>query len=113
MNEAVYLFSYGTLQLDQVQRQVFDRVLRGEKDKLKGYTIENLRILDPAVVQKSGKEYHPMAVPSDRESDEVEGTLFRLSQAELELADTYEVSDYKRIQVQFHSGKRGWVYVGR
>ena len=41
-----FLFSYGTLQLDQVQLENYGRKLKGNKDLLKGYRIEDLEIAD-------------------------------------------------------------------
>ena len=50
--------------------------------------------------------------PSANPADEVAGMAFRLSAAELAAADTYEVSDYKRIEVRLKSGLAAFVYVG-
>ena len=38
--------------------------------------------------------------------------MFRLTPAELAQADSYEVSDYKRIAVRLKSGLEAFVYVG-
>jgi len=38
--------------------------------------------------------------------------VFRITTAELAAADTYEVSDYKRIAVRLKSGLEAFVYVG-
>ena len=35
------LFSYGTLQLEEVQKALFGRILMGMKDRLPGYKVEN------------------------------------------------------------------------
>ena len=40
------LFSYGTLQLKNVQKETFGRNLVGEKDILLGYKLENLKIFN-------------------------------------------------------------------
>ncbi|MGY5352752.1 gamma-glutamylcyclotransferase family protein [Wenyingzhuangia sp. IMCC45533] len=105
------LFSYGTLQLEKVQLESFGRLLQGSKDSLKGYKLGQLKIVDPDVLAKSEKEYHPIAEISDHNHDEVQGMLFEITQDELEQADAYEVSDYKRIEATFTSGKKGWIYV--
>src|SRR3954464_7060748 len=41
---------------------------------------------------------------SGNAADEVPGVVFRITPAELAAADTYEVSDYKRIAVRMKSG---------
>jgi hypothetical protein len=44
-------------------------------------------------------------------ADEVAGTVFQLTPAELTAADAYEVSDYARVSVRLKSGLEAWVYV--
>lgn len=53
-----------------------------------------------------------MARPSGDLAEEVSGVVFRITPAELAAADTYEVSDYKRILVRLKSGLETFVYVG-
>lgn len=110
---SVLLFSYGTLQLEKVQIQSFGRLLKGEVDVLEGYKIEQLLIKDQDVLAKSQKEFHPIAIQSDQKSDKIEGMIFEISEEELARADEYEVDDYQRIECNFKSGKRAWVYVKR
>lgn len=105
------LFSYGTLQLKGVQMESFGRELIGTKEILRGFTINQLLITDKAVLQKSKQKYHPIAIPTHNQSDEIIGTLYKISRQELEQADLYEVADYKRVKVSFISGKQGWVYI--
>jgi hypothetical protein len=50
-----YLFSYGTLQKEQVQLETFGRILQGEKDTLLGYQLDMIEITDPEVLRKAGK----------------------------------------------------------
>ena len=52
-----------------------------------------------------------MVVETGDPADEVPGTLFLITAAELAAADAYEVSAYKRIEVVLKSGKSAWVYV--
>jgi gamma-glutamylcyclotransferase (GGCT)/AIG2-like uncharacterized protein YtfP len=44
-------------------------------------------------------------------NDAVAGRVFRITAEELEAADRYEVSDYKRVQVVLKSGIAAWAYV--
>jgi hypothetical protein len=103
------LFSYGTLQLESVQLATFGRKLTGTADGLPGFEQSLVRIEDPAVVATSGKTHHPIV--TGRESDVVNGTAFEVTTEELQSADSYEVSNYKRISVTLLSGVRAWVYV--
>ena len=107
------LFSYGTLQKEQVQTETFGRILKGEKDILTGYKLEMLEITDTEVLRKSNQKYHPILVFSGNTEDEVEGVLFEVTDEEILQADKYEVDDYKRIETVFKSGKSGFIYVGK
>lgn len=107
------LFSYGTLQKEQVQLETFGRILRGETDILIGYQLKMLEITDPEVLRKSNQKYHPILEFSGNADDEVEGVLFEVSGEEILYADEYEVDDYKRIETVFKSGKKGFIYVGK
>jgi len=107
------LFSYGTLQKEQVQIETFGRILHGEKDMLQGYKMVMLEITDPEVLRKSNQKYHPILVFSGSTEDEVEGVLFEVTDEEILQADEYEVDDYKRIETVFKSGKSGFIYVGK
>jgi hypothetical protein len=49
------LFSYGTLQQDNVQQATFGRLLKGSADALVGYAQSMVTIEDADVVAKSGK----------------------------------------------------------
>lgn len=108
-----HLFSYGTLQTEQVQMETFGRILEGEKDILTGYKLSKVEITDPEVLRKSGQKYHPILAFSGNREDEVEGVLFKVTEEEIIQADEYEVDDYKRIETVFKSGKTGFIYVGK
>lgn len=105
------LFSYGTLQLDSVQRATFGRLLDGRADAMPGYRTEMLEITDPGVLAKSGERFHPVVMPSPDPADTVEGKVFAVTPEELAHADAYEVADYKRVSVRLVSGIDAWVYV--
>nr|WP_314492355.1 gamma-glutamylcyclotransferase family protein [uncultured Chryseobacterium sp.] len=108
-----YLFSYGTLQKEEVQIETFGRLLHGAKDILAGYQLQMLEITDPEVLRRSNRKYHPILMFSGNTDDEIEGILFEVTEKEIIQADAYEVDDYKRIQSVFKSGKTGFVYVGK
>jgi len=104
------LFSYGTLQLENVQLENFGRKLVGFKDSLPLYSVGQLRITDQRVLRESGKEFHPILQYTGKPSDEVTGTVFELSSEEIDQADDYEVDDYQRIRATLKSGRSCWIY---
>jgi gamma-glutamylcyclotransferase (GGCT)/AIG2-like uncharacterized protein YtfP len=106
-----HLFSYGTLQQDDVQRATFGRLLAGCLDTLPGYSQAMHQIDDPGVVATSGKTHHPIVQPSGDAAERVAGTVFEISDAELAQADVYEVAAYRRVAVTLSSGLQAWVYV--
>ena len=108
---AVRLFSYGTLQQAGVQQATFGRLLEGEPDALPSYRTTLVEITDPEVLATSGEAFHPIVTASPDPADEVAGTAFEITEAELAAADAYEVSDYKRVAVRLKSGRDAWVYV--
>lgn len=107
----VRLFSYGTLQLENVQRETFGRLLAGSADALVGYARTMVEITDPQVLATSGERFHPIVSETGDPADSVAGTVFAITKAELDAADTYEVSDYRRVLARLASGTDAWVYV--
>lgn len=105
------LFSYGTLQQEEVQLATFGRKLEGMADQLKGYKLGLLEIDDPGVVATSGKTHHPIVSRSRGAEDAVAGSVLLLTPEELQQADRYEVAAYKRHGVTLASGTVAWAYV--
>ena len=107
------LFSYGTLQHENVQLSTFGRLLQGERDELLGFEQSFVRIEDPQVVATSGKTHHANVTFNGRNDSRVSGTVFEITDAELAAADQYEqLAAYKRVAAMLASGKQAWVYVG-
>ena len=111
MEPGVALFSYGTLQLPTVQRATFGRLLEGEPDALPGFALAPLEIKDEQVVATSGLAVHQMACATGDPADRVAGVVFAITPDELAAADSYEVDDMKRIEVELASGKHAFVYI--
>jgi gamma-glutamylcyclotransferase (GGCT)/AIG2-like uncharacterized protein YtfP len=105
------LFSYGTLQQENVQRSTFGRVLQGQRDELVGFEQSSITIEDPQVVATSGKTVHTIVRFNGRHDSRVTGTVFEITDEELANADRYEVAAYKRVAATLASGKQAWVYV--
>src|SRR5262249_39646206 len=85
----VPLFSYGTLRQANVQLASFGRTLTGQPDALPGYARVMIEITDPEVLATSSEKFHPIVVETGNLADEVPGTLFLITEAELAAADTY------------------------
>ncbi|MBN3808947.1 gamma-glutamylcyclotransferase family protein [Paraburkholderia sp. Ac-20347] len=105
------LFSYGTLQLEQVQLATFGRKLDGAADEMPGFSLTMLKIDDPEVVKTSGKTHHPVVAYTGNPVDRVAGAVFAITAQELAHADDYEVAAYRRDRVTLASGVSAWVYV--
>jgi gamma-glutamylcyclotransferase (GGCT)/AIG2-like uncharacterized protein YtfP len=105
------LFSYGTLQSEAVQLAAFGRTLNGQRDALAGYRLAMAETRDHAFIATTGATHHRNLEFTGDASDLVEGTVFSVTEHELEQADTYEPFDYKRTLVQLHSGLHAWVYL--
>ena len=105
------LFSYGTLQLPQVQQSLFGRLLEGTREELPGYRVEELKIRDQTVIEKSGTDMHPILVATGNPNDFVHGMVYELKEEELDRADDYEVDDYKRTLARMRSDISAWIYV--
>jgi hypothetical protein len=106
------LFSYGTLQRESVQLSTFGRTLDGVRDRLPGYRITLLPILDTDVISATGDTHYKNLEFSGEEEDVIEGMVFNVTETELEVADEYEAdADYKRVLVKLQSGNIAWVYL--
>src|SRR4051812_46814108 len=106
------LFSYGTLQQEDVQLSTFGRLLQGQRDELPGFEPSSVKIEDPQLVAASDKTHHANATFNGRSDSRVSGTAFEITDAELAAADRYEqLAAYKRIAARLASGKQAWVYV--
>lgn len=104
------LFSYGTLQEQAVQLELFGRRLVGHSDELVGFKRGIFEIEDPDFVETSGKALHAIVTFTGRENDRVRGSVFEVTDSEIASADQYEPAGYRRISTVLASGKRAWVY---
>ena len=106
------IFSYGTLQQDDVQIATFGRLLQGQRDELPRYELSSVPIADPHVLQTTGKTHHKNVLFNGRDDSRVTGTVFEVTEMELAETDRYERgASYQRITVVLASGKQVWVYV--
>ena len=107
------LFTYGTLQKEEVQISTFGRRLEGRPDVLVGYRLKMIEIEDQDFVAASGTAHHRNLEFTGLESDIVEGIVFKVTGKELERSDAYEPEGYKRVPVRLKSGMSAWVYLDK
>lgn len=106
------LFSYGTLQQEDVQQSTLGRRLNGEQDELPGFEQSSVRIEDPRVVTAIGKTHHANVKFNGNEESRVPGMVFEITDAELASIDAYEADFlYQRVAAMLTSGRQAWVYV--
>ncbi|MCA1584644.1 MAG: gamma-glutamylcyclotransferase, partial [Acidobacteria bacterium] len=84
------LFSYGTLQQENVQLSTLGRRLNGQRDELVGFEHALVRIDDPQVVATTGKTHHANVELNGDEDSRVPGMVFEITDAELARIDEYE-----------------------
>ena len=111
MEQNEKLFTYGTLQLEEVQLDTFGRRLEGQPDVLIGYRLVPITIEDEAFVVKSGTAEHRNLQFTGNALDFVEGTVFSVTIEELEKSDAYEPEGYERVLVPLKSGSNAWIYL--
>ncbi len=69
-------------------------------------------ITKQTVIEATGDTHYRNLKFTGNEDDQVEGTAFAVTIAELEKSDEYEKdANYKRVQVRLRSGMRSWVYL--
>ncbi|TPW14532.1 MAG: hypothetical protein FD129_1065 [bacterium] len=107
-----FLFSYGSLQQEDVQLSTFGRLLHGQRDELPGYEPSLVEIDDPQLVATIGRTHHANVIPGANHDSRVPGMVFEITEAELARVDEYEIAFlYRRIDVVLASGRRALVYV--
>jgi hypothetical protein len=106
------LFSYGTLQQDDVQLSTFGRRLNGQRDELLRFEPSSVRVEDPEVAAAIGKTHHANVKFNGNEDSRVPGMVFEITDAELASVDEYEIAfSYRRVAATLTSGRQAWVYV--
>jgi len=94
-----FLFIYGTLRDPKIQKIVFGRITKGQRDSLEGYRESEIEIQG---------EVYPALIPSN--GDFVGGLVIEITPTELVKIDEYETAAYIRTQVNLKSGRKAWVY---
>ena len=97
----IKLFTYGTLQHDDVQENLFGRTLQGTPEKLIGYVLKRIQI-----EEEFGIVHYPVIVETKNQEDFIDGIVYEVTEKELNQADLYEGMHYKRVEVQLHSNQK-------
>ena len=106
------LFSYGSLQQEDVQLSTFGRRLIGQRDELCGFEPGLVKIDDPQMAAALGRSHHANVVFTGRDDSRVAGIAFAVDDAELARVDRYEAEfSYERVDAELGSGRRAWVYI--
>lgn len=106
------LFSYGTLQQEEIQLATFGRRLDGQPDEIVGFVAALVEIEDPEVAADLGKTHHANVEFNGSDSSRVAGTVFEITDAELAGVDAYEAPfSYRRVTARLASQRETWVYV--
>lgn len=106
-----HLFSYGTLQKEKVQLELFGRVLKGSPGILRSYKVVTIEIGDESFLSRGEERYQQTLIDTNDDNDTVAGMVLEITEEELLLADHYEPANYKRIYVVLESGKKAWIYL--
>lgn len=101
MNNKTLLFSYGSLQQQEVQLSLYKRVLTGNEDQLLGFKLTEELLYDQ----------YPIIIETKDNTDVISGIVFEITFEELKFTDDYEGEQYRRIKVKLESGREAWCYV--
>ena len=104
------IFSYGTLQMEKVQRALFGRLVAMEDDVLLGYRTVAIEVTEPDPLDYSGLPVHQALVPAEPDAA-IPGKILTTDDGDLPAIDAYEGDLYVRVAVTLASGMRAWVYV--
>jgi gamma-glutamylcyclotransferase (GGCT)/AIG2-like uncharacterized protein YtfP len=99
------LFTYGTLQNDDIQETIFGRHLQGTPETLIGYVIKEIQI-----EEEFGIVYYPIIMETNNPEDTINGIVYEINSNDLRQADLYEGLHYKRVEVHLQSNEKAWAY---
>lgn len=105
------VFSYGALQLAELQRSILGRVFSAEDDILSGFTLDYSDAADLRFAELTETSRHAIIRRTGDERDKIIGKVYRFTEDELDAADQFEVLMYHREQVVLASGRTAWVYL--
>ena len=101
----IKLFTYGTLQHDDIQENLFGRTLHGTPETLVGYALQIIQI-----EEEFGLVEYDILVETGNPEDTINGIVYLITTTELHQADLYEGLHYKRVEVLLQSDQKAWAY---
>jgi hypothetical protein len=105
------LFAYGALQGAEMQLDTFGRLVEAEDDVLTGYSRAYADTPGHRIDTASGPTLLPVLRHTGSALDKVVGVVLALTPDELDAADEFQPSLYRRTKVTLESGRRAWLYV--
>jgi gamma-glutamylcyclotransferase (GGCT)/AIG2-like uncharacterized protein YtfP len=99
------LFTYGTLQHQDIQEDIFGRILKGTPETLVGYIVNTIKI-----EEEFGMIEYPIIVETENPEDIIQGIVYEVTTNDLRQADSYEGKHYKRVEVALQSNEIAWAY---
>jgi gamma-glutamylcyclotransferase (GGCT)/AIG2-like uncharacterized protein YtfP len=96
------LFTYGSLQWETIQQQLFGKKLRGSPDRLIGFRQKRQKL----------EGLYPIVYATGNPQELLDGIVYEITKKDLQKADVYEGEGYQRIKTRLESGRTAWVYVG-
>jgi hypothetical protein len=73
------IFSYGSLQREDVQLATLGRRLAGRRDELLGFEPSSVKIEDPSVIAATGNTHHADVRRAENEESRVKGMAFEVT----------------------------------
>ncbi|WP_291100087.1 MULTISPECIES: gamma-glutamylcyclotransferase family protein [unclassified Flavobacterium] len=101
----IKLFTYGTLQHEDIQENLFGRILQGTSETLIGYALQEIQI-----EEEFGIVQYDILVETGNPEDTINGIVYEITTKELYQADLYEGLHYKRVEVHLQSNQKAWAY---
>lgn len=99
------LFAYGSLQNEDIQKDLFGRILDGTPETLIGYIVKEIQI-----EEEFGLVRYPIITETENQEDTINGMVYTISTKELHQSDLYEGLHYKRVEVRLQSNQIAWAY---
>ena len=101
----VKLFAYGSLQNEDIQKDLFGRILVGTPEILIGYIIKDIQI-----EEEFGLVHYPIITETHQPEDTIKGMVYTVTNQELRQTDLYEGLHYRRVEVHLQSNQKAWAY---
>ncbi|MFV8335584.1 gamma-glutamylcyclotransferase family protein [Flavobacterium sp. RSP29] len=99
------LFAYGSLQNEDIQKDLFGRILEGTPETLIGYIVKEIQI-----EEEFGLVHYPIITETQIPEDTINGMVYSVSSQELRQTDLYEGLHYRRVEVHLESNQKAWAY---